>query len=93
MAMSELEDAMTSNLYVAKLRAELDYAKTRTWQIKRRLDLIAAGHRIGDEVNTLSVASQLQREYIYLDREKARLRHELGLPEPVGAIKLGARAG
>jgi hypothetical protein len=45
----------------------------------------------GDSHDLLCKAKDLRAELAFTEREKARLRHELGLPEPSGPVSLKLR--
>jgi hypothetical protein len=77
----------TNNPYTAKLEAEL--ASVVRKQIGIRKYLEGGAYMAGNDFDTGRNAEHAKRELAWLEREKARLYHELGRPMPLKhAIKL-----
>jgi len=81
---------MATNVFRARLEAELQSLVRRSIGLRGLLKSGLAG--TGTTHDQLAEAHRLRAELDRVEFEKSRLRHELGLREPVGAVKLDAPA-
>jgi hypothetical protein len=75
-----------ANVYRQRLEAELLHLTRKGIAIRNLLRTGRYGN--GDALHQLAQARELRSELEHLDREKARLRHELGLPEPSPPVRI-----
>jgi hypothetical protein len=79
---------MTKNPHRAKLERELSALKLNSVAIRKEIESLRFGYGAGDGLDRRTRAEALTTRLQYMDREKARLRMELGLPEPTGPVKI-----